>query len=86
MSTLLKWNADHSAKDWKLVTPMHCAAANGHVDVIRLLLQAGARGNEIDKVSFDVFEIVCGIVLCCVIPLPACRHVICRWHLVYSCE
>ena len=38
-------------------TPLQCSAANGHVDVLKLLLNSNANKNKKDTVRF--FKLLC---------------------------
>ena len=59
-------------------TPLQCAAANGHVDVLKLLLNSNANKNKKDTVRFLM-------IVKTVIMLLICIHKICL-HCNITCS
>ena len=48
--TALCWCCFFPAVQWKNLTPLHAAAAKGHVEVVQVLVQAGANLDKADNV------------------------------------
>ena len=48
-------------------TPLQCAAANGHVDVLRVLLDSNANKNKKDAVRFLIITATFIMLLICVV-------------------
>ena len=53
-------------------TPLQCAAANGHVDVLKILLDSNANKNKKDTVRFLIITMTFIMLLICV--LKICLH------------
>ena len=58
LQAALNWGADvdHSAADFGWQTPMHLAARDGHVEIVRALLEAGADAQRTDAESLNPLE------------------------------
>lgn len=58
VQNLLSMGLDIETKDYNRRTPLHIAASEGNVEIIRMLVYKGANVNAAD--------VVCGCLLCCV--------------------
>ena len=53
-------------------TPLQCAAANGHVDVLKILLDSNANKNKKDTVRFLIITMTFIMLLICMVKI--CLH------------
>lgn len=69
---LVSQGSDKSCKDKRGYTPLHAAAASGHVDVVKYLLRNGAEVSVSLMLSFFTFLLFLDLFFCpkikCLVP------------------
>ena len=62
-------------------TPLQCAAANGHVDVLKLLLDSNANKNKKDTVRFLIITMTFIMLLICVVKIYLNCNITCSVNI-----